>query len=108
VTWCSRAELHGCTVLADEGGLSIRRYPGGPTLVRGARLVILGDAEIEVTRRVIALCRCGRARSLPMCDGTHRFVVGFDRDAPAEDQIEASAGATRSDGSPALQASSSA
>jgi CDGSH-type Zn-finger protein len=31
---------------------------------------------IEVSRRTIALCRCGRSRMRPFCDGTHR-LVGF-------------------------------
>lgn len=32
--------------------------------------------EIEVRREVVALCRCGRSRMRPFCDGTHK-AIGF-------------------------------
>lgn len=50
-------------------------YQDGPYLVRGP--VILRDQsgqEITVDRRTIALCRCGRSRTRPFCDGTHHTV----------------------------------
>ena len=52
---------------------TIRSYPDGPLLVRGS--FVLEDVEqgtIPVTRSVIALCRCGRSKAAPMCDGSHR------------------------------------
>ncbi len=30
--------------------------------------------ELEFTRRTIALCRCGKSRMRPLCDGTHRLI----------------------------------
>jgi CDGSH-type Zn-finger protein len=45
--------------------------------VRGP--VVLRDqdgGEITVDRGTIALCRCGRSRTRPFCDGTHK-VTGF-------------------------------
>ena len=66
----------------------ITSYPDGPLLVRGDFDLL--DAEgrpIERRRRVIALCRCGRSRIQPFCDGTHS-VTGFraeDRAVAAED-----------------------
>ncbi|MDQ3210181.1 MAG: CDGSH iron-sulfur domain-containing protein [Actinomycetota bacterium] len=27
--------------------------------------------EVFVRRRVVALCRCGRSRTKPLCDGAH-------------------------------------
>ncbi|HZE04392.1 MAG TPA: CDGSH iron-sulfur domain-containing protein [Solirubrobacteraceae bacterium] len=50
-------------------------YEDGPYLVRGP--VILRDQRggaITVDRRTIALCRCGKSRTRPFCDGTHRTV----------------------------------
>jgi CDGSH-type Zn-finger protein len=63
--------------------VEIRAYEDGPLLVRGP--FVLRDADggtVAVRRRTIALCRCGRSRGLPFCDGTHK-VAGFTtRSAP--------------------------
>ena len=49
----------------------IRPYPEGPFLVRGPiRLLSEDGQEIEI-HRPVALCRCGRSRLQPLCDGTH-------------------------------------
>ncbi|HEY2770026.1 MAG TPA: CDGSH iron-sulfur domain-containing protein [Solirubrobacteraceae bacterium] len=62
-------------------------YPDGPYLVRGAfALRDQGGGTINVGRRTIALCRCGRSRTRPFCDGTHR-AVGFK----ARSEVEADA-----------------
>ncbi|MGH2769054.1 MAG: CDGSH iron-sulfur domain-containing protein, partial [Actinomycetota bacterium] len=51
----------------------ITPYPDGPYLVRGTyRIVDHRGREIEVTRRTVALCRCGRSRIKPWCDGNHK------------------------------------
>lgn len=50
-------------------------YCDGPYLVRGP--VVLRDqdgGEIDAGRRTIALCRCGKSRLRPFCDGTHHLV----------------------------------
>lgn len=50
-------------------------YRDGPYLVRGP--LVLRDQDgraIELTRRTVALCRCGKSRMRPFCDGTHRLV----------------------------------
>ena len=53
----------------------ITPYRDGPLLVRGpVRFEDQDGAEIVVERRVVALCRCGKSRSRPLCDGTHRLV----------------------------------
>ena len=58
----------------------IRPYPEGPFLVRGPiRLLGEDGQEIEIRRRVVALCRCGRSRLQPLCDGTHAVVGVRDR-----------------------------
>jgi CDGSH-type Zn-finger protein len=55
-------------------------YPNGPLIVRGPiRLVDATGAEIPVRRATIALCRCGRSRIKPFCDGTHKSA-GFAAD----------------------------
>ncbi len=47
--------------------------PDGPFLVRGAD-VIRDEQGIahEVTRPVVAVCRCGKTSRAPWCDGTHK------------------------------------
>jgi len=55
----------------------ITPYQDGPYLVRGPfTLVDQEGNEIEVRRRVVALCRCGRSQMRPFCDGTHK-AIGF-------------------------------
>jgi CDGSH-type Zn-finger protein len=48
----------------------------GPYLVSGPAVLRDQDGrEIYVDRRtMIALCRCGRSRTRPFCDGTHQWV----------------------------------
>jgi CDGSH-type Zn-finger protein len=59
----------------------ITPYRNGPYLVRGPFVMVdqKGD-EIEVKRRVVALCRCGRSQIRPFCDGTHK-AIGFRADS---------------------------
>lgn len=53
----------------------ITPYRNGPYLVRGPFVFVDQDGnEIEVKRRVVALCRCGRSRMRPFCDGTHKGI----------------------------------
>lgn len=60
-----------------EERATITPYPDGPYLVRGAfRLLDHDGNELDLPRRTIALCRCGRSRMRPFCDGTHR-LTGF-------------------------------
>jgi CDGSH-type Zn-finger protein len=55
----------------------ITPYRNGPYLVRGPFTMVDQDGEeIEVKRRVVALCRCGRSQIRPFCDGTHK-AIGF-------------------------------
>jgi CDGSH-type Zn-finger protein len=58
-------------------GAHITPYRNGPYLVRGDFALTDQDGEeINLTRRTIALCRCGKSRTRPFCDGTHK-VIGF-------------------------------
>ena len=58
-------------------GARITPYEDGPLLVRGPFELVDQDGNvIEVARKTIALCRCGRSRSKPFCDGMHK-LSGF-------------------------------
>jgi CDGSH-type Zn-finger protein len=53
----------------------ITPYRDGPLLVRGpVRLTDQDGREIATGRETIALCRCGKSRLRPFCDGTHKVV----------------------------------
>jgi CDGSH-type Zn-finger protein len=55
----------------------ITPYEDGPYLIRGSFSMRDQDGNtIDLGRPTIALCRCGRSRMRPFCDGTHR-LVGF-------------------------------
>lgn len=49
---------------------------GGPFLVKGLqKLTDAQDQPIEMTKDVIALCRCGASSNKPFCDGTHKEIA---------------------------------
>jgi CDGSH-type Zn-finger protein len=53
----------------------ITAYRDGPLIVRGPfRLEDQNGEPIETDRETIALCRCGKSRMRPFCDGSHKIV----------------------------------
>jgi CDGSH-type Zn-finger protein len=67
----------------------ITPYRDGPYLVRGPFTLVDQDGnEIEVRRRVVALCRCGRSQMRPFCDGTHK-AIGFQAPSGAPAPLSA-------------------
>ena len=72
-------------------GSTIQPYQDGPYVIRGDFCLVdeNGD-EIELHRRTIALCRCGRSRMKPFCDGSHG--------SPAK-RVNGAAAASESNGS---------
>ena len=55
--------------------VTITPYRDGPLLVRGPFQMFDQDGEpIEVGRETVALCRCGRSRLRPFCDGSHKLT----------------------------------
>jgi CDGSH-type Zn-finger protein len=76
--------------------VTITPYRDGPYIVRGAFRVLDQEGnEISPGRRTIALCRCGKSRMRPFCDGTHRLTgfraPGADERPPASPHDEAAA-----------------
>ena len=60
--------------MADDD-VVITPYRDGPLLVRGPFTLRDQDGnEIEVGRKTVALCRCGKSRNRPFCDGTHQLI----------------------------------
>ncbi len=66
-----------------KSDVEITPYPNGPFVVRGPiRLWDDEGNEIEVRRRTVAICRCGKSRIHPLCDGTHKRI-GFKGEGSA-------------------------
>ena len=64
----------------------ITPHRDGPLLVRGDFELTDQDGNpIEPGREVVALCRCGKSRTRPFCDGSHQ-VVRFRAPSGAEDR----------------------
>jgi len=69
----------------------ITAYRDGPLLVRGPfRLEDQNGNPIDAGRETIALCRCGKSRMRPFCDGSHK-VVRFRAPSAAESGRETGA-----------------
>jgi CDGSH-type Zn-finger protein len=62
------------TALAMESA-RITSYRDGPLLVRGSFVLEDQDGNpIDAPRAAVALCRCGKSRMRPFCDGSHKIV----------------------------------
>jgi CDGSH-type Zn-finger protein len=58
-----------------DPAVTITPYRDGPLLVRESfRLQDMHGREIPAGRETIALCRCGKSRIRPFCDGSHKLV----------------------------------
>jgi CDGSH-type Zn-finger protein len=65
--------------------VTVTPYRNGPYLIRGPfRLTDQDGNDVEVRRGTIALCRCGKSRTRPFCDGTHKLIDFSAPSAPAE------------------------
>jgi CDGSH-type Zn-finger protein len=69
-------------------GARITPYRDGPLLVRGPFTLTDQDGrDIEFHQGTIALCRCGRSRQKPFCDGMHK-ATGFTAASGPQQQDE--------------------
>lgn len=57
-------------------GPLIQERDNGPLFVRNCSTLTGGDGEEIATKPAMALCRCGRSKNKPFCDGTHK-EAGF-------------------------------
>ena len=73
----------------------ITPYRDGPLIVRGpVRLADQDGNEIATGRETIALCRCGKSRMRPFCDGSHK-LVRFRAPSGREERREANGAGER-------------
>jgi CDGSH-type Zn-finger protein len=55
----------------------ITPYRDGPLVVRGpVELAWPDGSPVDRRRDLVALCRCGKSKLRPLCDGTHK-LIGF-------------------------------
>ena len=79
----------GQTSTVPEDATTITPYRDGPLIVRGPFKMLDQDGrEIELDREVVALCRCGRSRLRPFCDGSHKST-NWRAPSAAEDRSRA-------------------
>lgn len=58
-----------------DNDVVITPYRDGPLVVRGPFELRDQDGRpIDAGREVVALCRCGKSRMRPFCDGSHKLV----------------------------------
>lgn len=75
--------------MTAQASARITPYRDGPLLVRGTFTLLGASGEVLTPRReTVALCRCGRSKLRPFCDGTHK-LSGFSAPAaPADGRPE--------------------
>lgn len=61
---------------------SIEIRPNGPYVVTGVPRIEYASGEPNPEKPRVALCRCGRTKNRPFCDGTHK-TIDFDGGDPA-------------------------
>lgn len=52
------------------------RQVSGPLWVKGGVPVVSADGTVYEVRNRVTLCRCGKSRNMPFCDGSH-IAAGF-------------------------------
>lgn len=62
---------------------SVGLEPNGPMWVRGGVRVVSEDGTAWEVRNRVTLCRCGRSRNKPFCDGSHRAGLFSDPAMPS-------------------------
>ena len=62
-------------IARQKGAVSVTAHARGPYVVRGAFSIRDDHGRVlAVTRSTVALCRCGRSRQKPLCDGSHKAL----------------------------------
>lgn len=61
----------------QEKAASIRVTKNGPLLVEGSCVLVDSEGRRAASSGPFALCRCGKSRKKPFCDGSH-VRTGFD------------------------------
>jgi uncharacterized Fe-S cluster protein YjdI len=65
-------ELHATGDQGKTPPVEIRVVKDGPLIVRGRCSLIGEDGKTIAEKGPFALCRCGRSKNKPLCDGSHK------------------------------------
>ncbi|HNZ43881.1 MAG TPA: CDGSH iron-sulfur domain-containing protein [Bacteroidales bacterium] len=49
----------------------IEIHRNGPAIIKGKCLLKGENGQLSETKDVFALCRCGKSKKTPYCDGSH-------------------------------------
>ncbi len=60
--------------LINKGTLEIKLQANGPLSFRGVVCIQDSAQQVNITRKVGTLCRCGHSSNSPFCDGTHSKI----------------------------------
>lgn len=64
---------------------TVRVVPRGPVMVEGPVSIEMPDGTcVESDRFMVAICACGRSKSFPLCDTSHRRQVRRTKGAKAD------------------------
>jgi CDGSH-type Zn-finger protein len=62
-------------IARQKGAVSVTTHARGPYLVRGSFSIRDDHGQVlAMSRSTVALCRCGRSRQKPLCDGSHKAL----------------------------------
>lgn len=61
----------------EQEPLRVEIIPGGPALIKGKGVLTDKDGKEKLFEEPIAICRCGKSKSKPYCDGSH-FAHPFE------------------------------
>ncbi|HHV65803.1 MAG TPA: hypothetical protein GXX46_12165 [Peptococcaceae bacterium] len=53
--------------------VEVRLVASGPILIKGPSALYDESGELLKTGDALSLCRCGKTKNPPFCDGSHRF-----------------------------------
>lgn len=60
----------------------VRVVPSGPVMVAGPVRIELPDGRVvESDRFMVAICACGRSKTYPLCDTSHRRRLRGDENS---------------------------
>ena len=75
---CIEPELEPAIEITQDPEMGV----SGGIYVKGGIPLISGDGHLYETRNRIVLCRCGRSKDKPFCDGAHIEAKFNDKDSP--------------------------